>query len=223
MLKPVQHGIVSFFKGLITYYSFTLANIVVLASGSGTNFQAIIDAVESGKINGRISGLITNKTAIGAVDRAKKHNIAHTVLSPSDFADADNYTQELLQKLDEWETDIIALAGYLVKVPTEVINRYEGRILNIHPALLPKFGGKGFYGLKVHQAVIEHEELESGCTVHVVTDEYDAGPVLAQAKVAVKKTDDASTLAKRILEEEHRLYPKIIAKMADEINAKSKT
>ncbi|HEX6981670.1 MAG TPA: phosphoribosylglycinamide formyltransferase [Balneolaceae bacterium] len=199
-----------------------MANIVVFASGSGTNFQAIIDAVESGKIDGRLRGLITNKPDIGAIKRAKKHNIEYSILSPADFTDADKYTRVLLQTLNEWETDIIALAGYLVKVPTEIINRYEGRILNIHPALLPKYGGKGFYGLKVHQAVVENEELESGCTVHLVTDEYDAGPVLAQAKVAVKKSDDASTLAKRILEQEHRLYPKVIAKMADKINAKSK-
>ncbi|HET6528670.1 MAG TPA: phosphoribosylglycinamide formyltransferase [Balneolaceae bacterium] len=197
-----------------------MANIVVFASGSGTNFQAIIDAVESGKIAGQIRGLITNKAGIGAIERAKKHSIKYSVLSPANFPDADEFAQVLLQQLEEWETDLIALAGYLVKIPTEIIKRYEGRILNIHPALLPKYGGKGFYGLKVHQAVIENEELESGCSVHVVTDEYDAGPVLAQAKVAVKKTDDASTLAARILEEEHRLYPKVIAKMADKINAK---
>lgn len=200
-----------------------MINIVVFASGSGTNFQAIIDAVENGRIDGCIRGLITNKPNIGAIKRALDHDIKYFVIAPADFSSAEEYTRKLLKRLDDWETDIIALAGYMIKVPTEVINRYEGRILNIHPALLPKYGGKGFYGPKVHQAVIENSETESGCTVHLVTEEYDDGPILAQRKVPVKNTDDASTLAKRILKQEHQLYPEVIAKLADEINAKSKT
>jgi formyltetrahydrofolate-dependent phosphoribosylglycinamide formyltransferase len=198
-----------------------LINIVVFASGSGTNFQSIIDATESGQINGRICGLITNKTGIQAIDRAHNHGISHITLSPSQFSTKSEYTESLLDQLNRWNVDLITLAGYMIKIPTEVIRKYEGRIVNIHPSLLPKYGGKGFYGMNVHQAVIENEEAVSGCTVHLVTEEYDEGPILAQKKVPVKDSDDSSTLAKRVLKEEHKLFPKVIAKLADQLNNKS--
>ena len=194
-----------------------MVNLVVFASGSGTNFQAIIDAVEEGQINGRIRGLITNKDDIPALDRAKNHGIPTVILSPSDFESFASYTKELLSQLQEWDTDLVALAGYMLKIPAAVINEYEGRIVNIHPSLLPKYGGKGFYGMNVHRAVIENDESESGCTVHLVTEEYDEGPILAQRKVPVHDTDDASTLAKRVLEQEHELFPSVIAKLADQL------
>lgn len=199
-----------------------MINIVVFASGSGTNFQSIIDATESGQIDGRIRGLITNKTNIQAIDRAQNHDIEHKYLSPSQFSGKFEYTEALLAQLDEWDTDLIALAGYMIKVPVEVVQKYEGRMINIHPALLPKYGGKGFYGMNVHRAVIENGESESGCTVHLVTEEYDEGPILAQQKVPVKESDDASDLAERILKEEHKLFPKVIAKLADQLNQKSR-
>lgn len=198
-------------------------NIVVFASGSGTNFQAIINAVENGQINGRIRGLITNKSGIQAIERAKNHHINVKTLAPSSFSDQTNYIQTLLDQLEKWGTDLIVLAGYMIKIPTEVIDRYRGRIVNIHPSLLPKYGGKGFYGMNVHQAVLDNGESESGCTVHLVTEEYDDGPILAQQKVPVKDDDDASTLAARILKQEHQLFPKVIAKLATELNKKTKT
>lgn len=198
-----------------------MINIVVFASGSGTNFQSIIDATEKGLIDGQINGLITNKDGIQAIERAKNHGINYTTLSPSQFSDKSEYTQELLDQLQSWETDLIALAGYLIKIPAEVIQKYEGRIVNIHPSLLPKYGGKGFYGQNVHRAVIENNETESGCTVHLVTEEYDTGPILAQRKVPVKPSDDASALAERILKEEHKLFPKVIAELTDKLNNKS--
>lgn len=188
-----------------------MKNIVVFASGSGSNFQSIIDAVESGKINARITGLISNKDGIKALERAEKHNIPTCILNESVFEDYQDYEKELLLQLVDWDTDLIALAGYLRKIPVSVINRYEHRILNIHPSLLPKFGGKGFYGIKVHQAVIASKEAESGCTIHVVTKEFDEGPVLEQSKVPVKSDDTPQTLAARVLEQEHILYPKVIA------------
>lgn len=199
-----------------------MINIVVFASGSGTNFQSIIDATESGQINGRIRGLITNKTDIQAIERAKKHGIDHIFITPSQFAKQHDYVEALLNQLVDWGTDLIALAGYMIKVPPEVIKKYEGRMVNIHPALLPKYGGKGFYGMNVHRAVIENGDTESGCTVHLVTEEYDEGPILAQRKVEVKDSDDASTLAKRVLKEEHKLFPKVIAKLANQLNEKSR-
>ena len=198
-----------------------MINIVVFASGSGTNFQAIIDAVKSGQINGRIVGLITNKKGIQAIDRAQKHNIDHQYLAPSDFSSYTKYIEALIEQLEKWDTQLIALAGYMIKIPSEIINKYEARIVNIHPSLLPKYGGKGFYGMNVHQAVIENEETTSGCTVHVVTEEYDQGPILGQQEVPVKRSDDPESLAQRILKEEHKLFPKVIAKLADQINKKS--
>jgi len=198
-----------------------LINIVVFASGSGTNFQAIIDAVENGQINGRIVGLISNKKGIQAIDRAQKHNIDHEYLAPSDFSSYPNYVEALLKQLEQWDTQLIALAGYMIKIPSEIIDKYKDRIVNIHPSLLPKYGGKGFYGKKVHRAVIDNKEEISGCTVHMVTEEYDQGPILGQRKVPVRKSDDPETLAKRILKEEHKLFPEIIAKLAKQINNKS--
>lgn len=200
-----------------------MTNIVVFASGSGTNFQSIIDATENDQINGRIRGLVTNKTGIGAIERAQNHGIDHRFLTPSQFSDQSAYEEELLNQLEDWETDLIVLAGYMIKIPVSVIHKYEDRILNIHPALLPKYGGKGFYGMNVHRAVIENEESESGCTVHLVTEEYDEGPILAQRKVEVKDSDDASSLAERVLKEEHKLFPEVIAKLADQLNKKSHT
>lgn len=198
-----------------------MTNIVVFASGSGTNFQAIIDAVENGQIDGRIVGLVTNKEDIQAIDRAQKHNIDHKHISPSDFSSHPDYVTALLNQLADWNTQLIALAGYMIKIPSKVIDRYKNRIVNIHPSLLPKYGGKGFYGMNVHRAVINNGESKSGCTVHLVTEEYDQGPILGQRKVPVKKTDDPETLAQRILEEEHKLFPKVIAELSDQLNKKT--
>lgn len=197
-----------------------MINIVVFASGSGTNFQSIINAVESGQVTGRIRGLITNKKDIQAIDRAQKHNIEHKYLNPADFSAYSNYVETLLNQLKNWDTHLIALAGYMIKIPTEIIEYYEGQIVNIHPSLLPKYGGKGFYGSNVHQAVIENGETESGCTVHIVTEEYDQGPILGQRKVPVKESDNAQSLAQRILKEEHKLFPAVIAELADQLNKK---
>lgn len=198
-----------------------MLNIVVFASGSGTNFQSIIDATENGQINGHIRGLVTNKEGIHSIKRAHKHNIEHTTISPADFADVPSFAQALLEQLEQWKADLIVLAGYMIKIPSLVIRKYEGRILNIHPSLLPKYGGKGFYGNRVHQAVIDNEETESGCTVHLVTEVYDDGPILAQRKVPVYESDDASQLAKRVLKQEHILFPEVIAKLANELNSKT--
>lgn len=198
-----------------------MLNIVVFASGSGTNFQSIIDAAEDGQINGRIRGLVTNKEDIRSIERAHNHNIEHTTIKPADFTYTSDFAKALLTQLEKWETDLIALAGYMIKIPSPVIQKYEGRILNIHPSLLPKYGGKGFYGERVHQAVIDNKETESGCTVHLVTEIYDDGPILAQRKVPVYESDDAAQLAARVLEQEHILFPEVIAKLANELNSKT--
>lgn len=198
-----------------------MLNIVVFASGSGTNFQAIIDGVEAGQINGRIAGLITNKDDIKAIERAQSHSIPYCIIPPSNYENEHKFGQALLNQLLEWKTDLIALAGYIIKIPAMVIEEFHGRIVNIHPSLLPKYGGKGYYGERVHRAVIENRETESGCTVHMVTEEYDDGPILGQRKVVVKDSDDTSSLAQRILAEEHQLYPEVLAKLTTELTPKS--
>jgi len=195
-----------------------LKRIVVFASGSGTNFQSLIDAVEAGQIAAQIRGLVTNKTDIKALERAHAHGIESVVLAPSAFESKQAYVDALKKILADWKADLIVLAGYMIKVPADIIEKYEGRILNIHPSLLPKYGGKGFYGTKVHSAVIENNESESGCTVHIVNEEYDQGPVLAQKKVPVLKSDTPETLAKRVLEKEHELLPEVVAKIIEDLN-----
>ncbi|MBO6586956.1 MAG: phosphoribosylglycinamide formyltransferase [Gracilimonas sp.] len=189
-----------------------MKNIVVFASGSGTNFQSIIDAIQRGELSARISGLITNKPGIGAIERAEKNDIPVKVINPEEPGSEQDYEEALLRQLEAWDADLIALAGYLKKIPSSVIKMYSNRILNIHPSLLPKFGGKGFYGSNVHKAVLEAGETESGCTVHIVTEEFDEGPILAQIKVPVHENDTPEDLAKRVLKEEHRLYPQTIQK-----------
>lgn len=189
--------------------------LVVLASGSGSNFQAIIDAIHRGDIDAQIIGLITNKPEIGAIKRAEKNSIPVKVLSPSE---PEFFKKKLLDTLLNWNPDLIVLAGFLRKIPDEVIEAFSGKIINIHPSLLPKYGGKGFYGKRVHQAVIDAKETESGCTVHLVNEKYDAGAIIEQIAVPVLPTDDADTLAKRVLKQEHKLLPKIINKILTEKN-----
>ena len=198
-----------------------MKHIVVFASGSGTNFQALIDAVESGKIEARIKGLVSNKSGIKALERAKKFGIDTFIIAPSSFENYEDYIRAMLEKLREWKADLIVLAGYMIKIPSEVINEYSGRIVNIHPSLLPKYGGKGFYGINVHRAVIDNDEEESGCTVHIVTEDYDKGPILAREKVPVKNSDDPESLAKRVLKKEHFLLPKVVAELIEDLNPKN--
>lgn len=188
-----------------------MKNIVVFASGSGSNFQSIIDAISSGFLNATITGLITDRDGILALDRARFHNIPFAIISPKEFDNWTLFESSLLDQLAIFNTDLVVLAGYLKKVPDKVISTYRDRILNIHPSLLPKYGGKGFYGIRVHEAVIENQELESGCTVHIVNEVYDDGPILGTQIVAVKDGDTPEILAKRVLEKEHILYPKVIS------------
>lgn len=185
-----------------------MKKLVVLASGSGSNFQAIIDAVKSGKIIGEIAGLISNKKYTGAVERAEKNEIPVRIIS---YTTEKAFSEKLQSQLKEWSPDLVVLAGFLRKIPDEIIRQYPDKIINIHPSLLPKYGGKGFYGKKVHEAVLHAEESTSGCTVHYVNEEYDSGDIIRQAEVRVYPSDTAETLAGRILEQEHQLLPAVIA------------
>ena len=195
-----------------------MKQLVVFASGSGSNFQSIINAVQNGQINARVAGLVSNNADAFSIERARKNDIPFIVLNPLQFESEADYTKELLHQLANWKVDILILAGYLKKIPLSVIEAYPKRILNIHPSLLPKYGGKGYYGMNVHKAVIEAKEKESGCTVHLVSKEYDDGPILGQAVITVHENETPEELAQRVLNQEHKLYPVIIQQYIETIN-----
>lgn len=193
-------------------------NLVIFASGSGTNFQSVINSVEAGQIQATITGLITDRSKIKAIERAKTHGIPVFVIEPG----VQDFSERLIETLQKCSADLIILAGYLKKIPDAVIRKYPGQIINIHPSLLPKYGGKGFYGLRVHEAVLEHGESISGCTVHYVDEKYDSGSIIAQRTVHVSEHDTPQSLADKVLREEHQLLPETINKILTQKN-KTKT
>jgi phosphoribosylglycinamide formyltransferase 1 len=188
-------------------------NIVVFASGSGSNFQAVINAIEDGRIQAKVTGLIASKPGIGAIKKAEAANIPYQIIRRPDFDNENQFTEALNTKLSEWNPDLIVLAGYMVRLPEDIIRKYPKRIINIHPSLLPKYGGKGYYGLKVHQAVLESGDQVTGCSVHYVNEIYDDGPVIEQIKVPVLPGDTPQSLSERVLKEEHKLLPAVINKL----------
>ncbi|WP_234573371.1 phosphoribosylglycinamide formyltransferase [Rhodohalobacter sp. 614A] len=190
-----------------------MKKLVIFASGSGTNMQAIIDEIEGERIQAEIVGLITNKNHIQAIERAKKFSIPVCVITETDEK---VYASTLEKQLSEWRPDLIVLAGFLKKIPDSIIRTHKNKIINIHPALLPKYGGKGFYGINVHKAVLESGDKETGCTVHFVNEEYDKGPIISQAKVRVFPSDTPEILAKRVLKAEHELLPSVIKKLINQ-------
>ena len=181
--------------------------LVFFASGSGSNFQSVIDAVKNNEIDAVISGLITDNDRAGAIERAKNHNIETTIIPDFDSQDADD---KLIKYLNKWEPDLIVLAGFLKKIPDHITRLYPQKIINIHPSLLPKYGGKGFFGSHVHRAVLESGDGVSGCTVHFVNEKYDEGKIIKQTQVKVLPEDTVETLAQRVLSEEHKLLPEVI-------------
>lgn len=193
----------------------------VFASGGGSNFQALLDharraaaertrrGVPADDAAWEIALLVTDKPDAGAVERARSAGVPAAVVA-TQGRDPGDVARELAGILDAHRVDIVLLAGYLKLVPAEVVSRWRGRILNIHPALLPDFGGQGMYGVRVHRAVLESGARESGATVHLVDEEYDRGAILAQRRVAVHPGDTPEALAARILEVEHRLYPEAV-------------
>jgi phosphoribosylglycinamide formyltransferase-1 len=187
--------------------------IAVFASGNGTNFQALIDACERGEINGEMVALVTNQRHAYAASRARKHKIEVLVFEPEKFNSRTTLCAKTAKALHERKVDLVCLAGYMMKLEPCMVRSFPNRIVNIHPALLPKFGGKGMYNRHVHEAVITAGETESGCTVHMVDEIYDNGPHLAQAKVPVKPGDTPESLAERIHQEEHALYVSVVKKI----------
>ncbi len=188
----------------------------VLASGGGTNLQAIIDNCEAGKINAEVKVVISNNSKSGALERARRHNIPAVHVSSITFDSFEDLDEAILSSLKEYDVDLVILAGYMKKVGPKVLEAYRNRVLNIHPGLLPKFGGIGMYGHRVHEAVLASGEKVSGPTVHVVDEVYDHGPIIAQRFVPVLEGDSPDTLAERVLKEEHQIYSEVIQLFAEE-------
>ena len=186
------------------------SRLAVLASGRGSNLQAIIDHFDN-LARERIA-----KVALVASNRADSPALIRAATASINIAnfDATDDGSQLLELLRKFRIDLVVLAGYLKRIPPNVIAEYGGRIINIHPALLPAFGGEGMYGARVHDAVIASGATESGVTVHMVDDDYDRGPVIAQWRVPVEKSDNAESLAARVLEVEHVVYPRVIEMVA---------
>jgi phosphoribosylglycinamide formyltransferase-1 len=185
--------------------------IGVLASHGGSNMQAIIDQVEAGRLDAEIVLVVSNNSDSGAMARAEKHGLPRRHLSGHTHPDPDALDDAIRGALTEAGADLVVLAGYMKKIGPKTLEAFRGRMLNIHPALLPKHGGKGMYGIHPHEAVLAAGDAESGATVHVVTADYDQGPVLRQRRVPVHDDDTAQTLQQRVLREEHVIYAEVIA------------
>ena len=179
-----------------------MLRVCVCVSGGGTNLQAIMDAMDAGKItNTQIVRVISNNKGAYALERAKNKGIDAAVVSPKDFADRDLFNEAFLRCVDEAGPDLIVLAGFLVVLPPMMIKKYERRIINIHPALIPSFCGKGYYGLKVHEAVLARGVKITGATVHFVDEGTDTGPIILQKAVEVLPDDTPQVLQQRVMEQ----------------------
>lgn len=188
-----------------------MKKIAVFASGRGTNFQAILEGIKAGRIDAKIVCVISDHARPPVFEIARSSGIPTHWINRKQFSDAADYGDFLLNLLASYEVDVILLAGYLKLIPAPVVQRYRYAIINIHPALLPNFGGKGFYGERVHQAVLESGVKITGVTIHFVDEHYDQGTVIVQEKVPVLEGDTPATLAKRVLAVEHRLFPEVVA------------
>jgi phosphoribosylglycinamide formyltransferase 1 len=189
--------------------------LAVFASGGGSNFDAMLKAIDAGRLGAQPVLLVADRPGTGAADKAETRGVPVAVIPPSEFADEDAFADALLDALAAHGTTFVALAGYLKKVPSRVVQAYRHRMLNVHPALLPAFGGKGLYGERVHQAVLDYGCRVSGATVHLVDDEYDTGPIVLQEPVPVLQDDTPRSLASRVLGVEHRIYPEALQLFAE--------
>lgn len=190
-----------------------MLNIAVLVSGGGTNLQALIDAEKAGKIeNGRISVVVASKPGVYALERAKNAGIEGVVLARKDFDSVDDYSAALEKLLKEKQTDLIVLAGFMTITNAAFTKAFENRIINVHPALIPSFCGKGYYGLHVHEAALARGVKVSGATVHFVNEVCDGGPIILQKAVPVEPGDTPETLQRRIMEQaEWQLLPEAVS------------
>jgi len=194
-----------------------MLRIAALVSGGGTNLQAIIDSIEQGKItNTKIEVVISNKKNVYALERAQKYGIPTAVISPKDYDNREDFNQTLLETIESYKVDLVVLAGYLVILPEVLIQRYKNKIINVHPSLIPSFCGTGYYGLKVHEAVLERGIKITGATVHFVDEGTDTGPIILQKTVQVLEDDSPELLQRRVMEEaEWNILPEAINLIAN--------
>jgi phosphoribosylglycinamide formyltransferase-1 len=194
-----------------------MLKLAVLVSGGGTNLQAIIDAIAEGRItNAKIAVVISNNPNAYALERAKKHNIPAVCVSPKSFETRESFNRELLRSIQAYEADLVVLAGCLVVIPEIMVKAYPNRIINIHPSLIPAFCGTGYYGLKVHEGVLERGVKVTGATVHFVDEGTDTGPIILQKAVEVLPEDTPKSLQQRVMEEaEWQIMPKAIDLIAN--------
>ena len=184
-----------------------MKRIAVFVSGGGSNLQSLINACKKGEINGKIVAVISSKQSAYALKRAKRADIAGYVYEKSKYPDTESMFGDISRLLNTLKIDLIVLAGYMLVLSPNIIKQYENRIINIHPSLIPAFCGKGFYGLRVHQAVLDYGCKVTGATVHFVDEGTDTGAIILQKVVAVKENDTPEILQKRVLKTEHRLLP----------------
>jgi len=199
-----------------------MLRVGVMVSGGGTNLQAILDAIEAGTItNTEIVVVISNNPGAYALERAKNYGIDGVCLSPKSFESREAFSEAFLQKVDEYQLDLIVLAGFLVTIPTAMITKYEHRIINIHPSLIPSFCGVGYYGLKVHEAALARGVKITGATVHYVDNGMDTGPIILQKAVEVHDGDTPEVLQKRVMEQaEWVILPQAINMIANQQKSK---
>ena len=194
-----------------------MLEVLVLVSGGGTNLQAIIDAVEKKAVrNTHIAGVISNNKKAYALERAEKHGIANLCISPKDYSSREEFNEKFMDAVDGFRPDLIVLAGFLVVIPPAMIEKYRERMINIHPSLIPAFCGKGFYGLKVHEAALARGVKVVGATVHFVDEGTDTGPIILQKAVEVEQGDTPEVLQKRVMEQaEWKILPRAIDLIAN--------
>ncbi len=190
-------------------------NIAIFASHGGTDMQAITDGCKSGQINADVAVLICNNAGAFVTKRAEKENIPCHIVNDTVCGSPEKTEETILELMKQYRIDMIFLAGYMKKMPDKVLEAYENRVFNIHPALPPKHGGKGMYGIHVHEAVIAAGEKESGVTIHRVNAQYDSGDIIRQATVPVLEGDTPETLAERVLTREHTFLVEVISDIAD--------
>lgn len=194
-----------------------MLKLAVLVSGGGTNLQAIMDAIDAGKItNAKIEVVISNNKNAYALERAAKKGIDHLCISPKDYESREEFNRVFLEKLDSYQVDLVVLAGFLVVIPADMIQKYRNRIINIHPSLIPSFCGTGYYGLKVHEGVLARGVKVTGATVHFVDEGTDTGPIILQKAVSVEQGDTPEILQRRVMEQaEWQIMPQAIDLIAN--------
>lgn len=195
--------------------------LAVFISGRGTNLEAILNAINTGSLDAEVVLIASNNADAGGLRIAEDNDIPVIITDRNTFSDGTEFAEYILNALNNHQVELIVLAGYLRKMPPAVVRVFHNRIVNIHPALLPKFGGKGMFGLNVHSAVIDAGEIETGVTIHYVNEIYDGGDIIAQRKISVMHNDTPETLAARVLQVEHKFYPEVLQQLVEKIRSKT--